>query len=250
MEIDNDHLELRIDETWVPAEEFRELFKDFLGLVSEVADTVTKKKDAFHWLVAVEKGSSVMRFQPQPRNAPADSIPIALTTIDNGLEELVIKGTRPVYFNNKALSHVYRISKHSRKDDKPSERISALGPQNQKRSFKNLESIIDTMLAKHTEAWGSITGKLLVVSGRKGESFTIDDELTGKSVVCSLPTELSQMVIDAFRSRVRVEGKIKYSSDGHPTSIRIDSDDHVKVLKEQAQLPSFKDVLGIHNRAG
>ncbi|MBN2081494.1 hypothetical protein JW859_04710 [bacterium] len=250
MQINSDSLELRIDEPWVPADEFKELFREFLGLVSEVSNAVARKKDAFDWLVAVESGSNVLRLQPQPKNASAEIIPIALSAVDHGLAKIVAEGKRPNYFSDKALKHVITLSKHSRSNNQPSERISAFGPQNERRSFRDLQACIESMLRMPQESWGSIRGRMLVISAKRGDSFTIDDELTGLAVSCKFETDMTDAVFHAFKRRVSVEGMIKYSADGNPTSIRIESESHIEILKEQEELPGFEDVLGIHNRAG
>lgn len=251
MEIDRDHLELRIDETWVPADEFSKVFKDFLGLVSEVADTVTKTQDAFEWHVAVEKGSNLMRLQPRPKNSSIELIPLVLNTIDIGLDELISKGTKPKFFNNAALKHVQNLDRYSCQGQSPTGKITALGPLEEKRSFKGLEAKIKEMLVKLPESWGSITGRLKKVDEKKeGDYITIEDELTEKRIECKLPVDLDNSIIHKWKQRIRIEGWIKYSQDGHPIRIRIEKQEDIRVLKEQAELPSFRDVLGIHKRVG
>ena len=90
--------------------------------------------------------------------------------------------------------------------------------------------------------YGSIEGKLQVISVRKNLKFVVYDDLSDQPVKCYFKSGITEEVVSAFDKRVSVYGLIMYKSQGEPYSVRVEQ---LKVFKEQDELPTINDVLGI-----
>ncbi|MFA7249546.1 MAG: hypothetical protein WC273_07905 [Dehalococcoidia bacterium] len=72
------------------------------------------------------------------------------------------------------------------------------------------------VLAEYSE----IDGTLDVINVHGSPHFVIFEQLTGRRVRCALPDSLLVQVKDALKTRVLVEGLVRYRADGTPVSIR------------------------------
>ena len=90
---------------------------------------------------------------------------------------------------------------------------------------------------------GTIEGRLEVIMDTSGSlKIIINDFLYPNAVICVVPEELMQSVLDILGRRVEIEGHIHYQRDGTPISIEASI---VEVLPEDHELTSANDVRGI-----
>ena len=68
--------------------------------------------------------------------------------------------------------------------------------------------------------------------------FVLRDSLKAVDVQCAFNADLEEEVRAAWKKRVRAFGKIRYTAEGIPREIEVDS---IEVLKSAEQLPQFKD---------
>ena len=93
---------------------------------------------------------------------------------------------------------------------------------------------------------GTVEGRIQVLSQRGKTRFSIDDDISGRSINCYFPIELWDDVLQSFDPkmdrRVSVSGPILYRHDGAPVNITVEE---FRVLRPKDELPSWRDVLGI-----
>lgn len=66
----------------------------------------------------------------------------------------------------------------------------------------------------------AVDGELDVINVKGAPHFVIYEHGTGRRVRCDLPDDLLPRVKEALKSRVIVEGLVRYRQDGSPVSIR------------------------------
>jgi hypothetical protein len=92
------------------------------------------------------------------------------------------------------------------------------------------------------EDYGTLEGRLLVLSAQGGFSIHVVDPLTDRGVRCSLEEPLFEVAVRAFRKRVAVSGLIHYRQDGQPNLIEVEE---LFVFPERSALPTAEEVHGI-----
>lgn len=102
---------------------------------------------------------------------------------------------------------------------------------------------VNSILGTQSKAYGSVDGKLNMVSDKKGGlRFDIYDRVNDTNVKCHFMSEMVDEVVKGFRKRVFVHGLLRYRRDGKVISV--EDIDEFKILGEK-ELPNFYDVLGI-----
>ena len=95
----------------------------------------------------------------------------------------------------------------------------------------------------HHQSIGSVEGRLELVSLHPGRRhFHVCHTLTGKAVKCSLPPELEEDVKRSLGQRVIVSGLVSYDENGRPRIVRSEK---LRIMKEDRDLPSVKDMVGL-----
>lgn len=73
--------------------------------------------------------------------------------------------------------------------------------------------------------------------------FNIRDVLTGARVPCRLSKDQLEEAQAAVGRRAAVSGRVRYSPTGKPQTINVEQ---IRHLREQKDLPQFKDLAGIN----
>ena len=208
-------------------------------MLDEVGKFVGEGKRKINWNVSVEKGSQIIKAFPISKTE--SYIDSALDLVDEGIS-LISKGM-PTKLSEKILENIMNISKPYKNNGESIDKfvISVNDkPQTLDKSIiKNIQDIIGVA----SQAYGSVEGKLEVVSKRHGLSFAITDVLTDKAVKCIFrDEELLKKVFESWDKRVSVYGLIRYNKHGEIVSILVDD---FRVLLNKDKLPTSNDVLGI-----
>ena len=232
---------LRLQESKISADRFLKLTQAFLGLVRNVSDTASGKKDGVIWMVTAQSGSMIISAAPEPYKADQATAVRAVKAIQKGLVRLESKGTRPEFFSDTSLYHLRELSALV-SDGSSGVGTLTIRHENQQtqitgHTYANVNSIIE---AAWTES-GSVEGKVAVLADRGGLVVQIDDILTGQTVKCAVSGDLADKLIKAFRKRVLVSGNVHYRKDGVPVSIEVSG---VRLIGGK-NLPGFDDVRGI-----
>ncbi len=108
---------------------------------------------------------------------------------------------------------------------------------------QHLAAHADALLPREREALGSVRGRLQTLTRRRGDSFTVWDEISGRAVKCVITEEMLPEARDHFDHRVVVHGVVQYDRSGQPTHINVQ---RMRWIKEPESLPSFADLEGIN----
>ncbi len=240
-----DRLTLELGSGRIPADVFGKSVEAFLALIREVSSSVAGDDDAIRWFVSVAEGSALVHASPEPVRVGAETARAVIRSVQKGVGLLFSHSERPEHFSDKAL-HAARalaeIAARSEDDNPISVRLVTSGHATSvaKSTLANVESI----LGPHTEALGSVEGRIETISERKKPTFYVYDALTDRPVRCYFDKDLFDDVVELFRKRQRalIYGLVKYRSDGEPVSIRVEE---LRPLRPQDQLPGFAAVRGI-----
>jgi hypothetical protein len=222
-------------------DDFVAAVKNFFGYINEISVAQMGDGSEVSWIVKVKEGSSLIGLAPTSTASPsrlamiyekARYAPIALAKgniLDSGLSD-------------KAIGHLKALSELAeRQGDVRSVNLWVLREQVN----------IGTIIAKNVQTeWdsdyfdlGTVEGRLETIADATGGiKISIKDYLYPKAIKCIVPERMLQQVLDNFRRRVEVEGKIHYRRDGTPISIEAAN---IDVLPEDHELPSATDVRGI-----
>jgi hypothetical protein len=119
-----------------------------------------------------------------------------------------------------------------------------LANRKKKTITNRVAATVDAIIGTSYESYGSVEGKLQVLSDHGGFKFSVYDALFGRRIDCYVGDEpgLVTEAIARFRDRVRVSGTVQYNKEGLPISITAIE---VHAFPPNHKLPSAADVRGI-----
>ena len=230
---------LTLDAGALPSGKFIAAVTSFFRLLNSVADSATHTKNAVEWLVEVQKGSAIIQAEAVPNNVDIRYVPEAVQAITSGLYTLEEgHGERPPHFTDEAMKAVRTLSRLS--SSEVFVRVTAndfVG-----RLSTQAVASVDSVLEASYSDYGSIEGRLEVVSIRQSPKFNLYDDLTDQAVVCHFKETRLPDVMAAFNRRVSVWGDIRYRKDGLPVNIQVEG---FSVFGAENELPSINDIVGI-----
>ncbi|WP_281299915.1 MULTISPECIES: hypothetical protein [unclassified Iodidimonas] len=222
-------------------EEFLAAARNFIGYVSEITDAQKGDGVDVGWTVRVREGSSLIGVEPR-LSAPISRVENIYKQAKYGLEALKRGDVAGAGLSEKAIGHLKNLSDLAAKY------------QNGKGVnlwVKKKPIVIEAGIANTVrEDWesdyydfGTIEGRLeAIFDASESIKIRIKDYLYPKAINCVVPEGLMQIVLDSFRKRVEIDGRIHYRKDGTPISIEADV---IDVLPDDQELPSADDVRGI-----
>jgi hypothetical protein len=243
LDVDTD-LTLELSGRAITPEKFLRGVQSFFGILAEVTREIGGKPRAVEWMVTVKSGSNLVQVAPQPGYDP--KLVSAITSaVAAGIAQIDRNDVCPENFTEKALREVRDLGEMvgGAKSDDTSVRI--WGQRRPIDITHKAVANINALLASEHKDYGSIEGRLQTLSERGGLKFIVYEPLWDRRIDCSMPDELMDQAIAAFRKRVEVYGLIRYRRDGRP--VRIEVDDIIP-FPAGTELPSFRDVHGILRR--
>ncbi len=239
-----DRLTLELGRPRVPANTFGQSVEAFLALIREVSTGITRRRDAIRWYISVEQGSARVHAYAQPVEVDDQTARTVVRTIREGIGVLYSRAERPRHFSDRALEAVKKLAELATLDEQGAVPIRVLTGERATTVAKSTIANVQTLLGPHTEALGSIEGRIQMISERGTPRFSVYDVLTDRPVRCFFEPELFEQIVDAFKDRVRVlvSGLVRYRRDDVPVSIRVEA---LRRLAGHSGLPSFEDVRGI-----
>lgn len=238
-EIDAD-LTLELQGGNVTPEKFMKAVKAFFGLVNEVTRELAGPKEFINWTVQVKKASNLVGIMP----AHATVSPVVLNNIyaavHDGLAAIERSAEEPDGLPEPALKYIRDLGSvaGAGEDDDTTVRVWA----------KRLPAPIThkavahagVLLAESYEDFGTIDGRVLVISDEGNLHVFISEPIARRRVRCYFEEEMLPAFIGAFRKRVEVKGRIKYRRNHKPISIFATG---IKPFPDN--LPSFREMRGI-----
>lgn len=226
---------LNLDSSEVPLARFRQAVTSFLEMIEEVSKTQTGEK--LNWTISVQKGSAVVIAtcdQPAAKTV-STTLPRALKELENGAEQL------PEGFSEKAARAARKLAKTKGKGPDIIPITIHSGRAKASISEKTSSSVDDLIEASH-QSFGSLEGRLYLLSDQNGFTIRIHQQLFKRDITCFLKEEQIELALKAFRSRVRVTGRIQYNRFDKPVSIKVS--DFV-AFPSNDELPSPSEMKGI-----
>lgn len=212
-----------------------------MGYVAEITEAQKGDGADVSWIVRVRDGSALLGVEPNP-SAPQSRIAMIYNQAEYGAVALARGDIAGAGLSDKAINHL--------------KSLSDLAARHQNGKGVNLwvkkkPVSIGAGIAKFVrEDWesdyhdfGTIEGRLEAIMDSAGSlKIRIKDFLYPKAINCVVPEKMIQSVLDSFRKRVEIEGRIHYRKDGTPISIEANI---IEVIPEDNELPSADDVRGI-----
>lgn len=222
-------------------EEFLAATRNFIGYVSEITEAQKGDGADVTWTVRVREGSALIGVEPNP-SASLSRVAMIYKQAEYGVDALARGDISGAGLSEKAVGHLKSLSDLAAKHE------SGKGVNLWvKKKPVSIGAGIGRAVREDWESdyhdFGTIEGRLEAIMDASGSlKIRIKDFLYPKAIVCLVPESLVQSVLDSFRRRVEIEGRIHYRKDGSPISIEA----HViEVLPEDHELPSADDVRGI-----
>lgn len=235
-------LTLKIDGRRITADRFLKAVTAFVGLINDVADTVTGEHGAYQWVVSVESGSAIVHFQPEPRNASLEQAPASVRAVNSGLSLVATRAERPRYWSDAALRKAKDLAEVLDVEDGSVNHLSVKVDHREIDITRQLSAHVSDLIGSGYASLGTIEGRLRTVTEAGGVHFVVQDPITHNSIRCYIEDEDVERYLTAFRKRVSVYGEIRYRKDGQPISIAVRE---FRVLRESHELPGARDVKGI-----
>lgn len=241
--MERNELTLKIDGKVIPLEQFASAVAAFSDLIHSVSRAIPDGEQ-LKWRTEVKAGSAQVNAIPMGTGSATGEIEQAATqAISHGVAVIEEEEGIPEYFREHDLESIRKIARLAVQDGDEITHIT-LGHDDQ---FSSLGShIIDAVSAligqPKTVDYGSIEGKLQMVSTRGGYRCSLYERVRDARVSCDFPQAMLGDVLGAIDQRVLVYGRIEYSLDGSPEHVRAES---IEQFPAQDTLPSAEYVRGI-----
>lgn len=226
----------------IPERQFRIAIEAFFDLVSEIQESIAGKKSKIKWLVSVSSGSAEVHLTPELYSGLENYFPQITSALSDGIAGIKNPDFRPLHYSDKALESVRKLSGTIDPTSKEIEDVLISTNGKGVSLSPNVMFNIDALLQIKREEYGSIEGRLDLISSRKGYHFFITDLVRNHAIKCDFPESMKEKILDSFNKRVYVFGLIKYRKGNVPFSIELQ---YIKPIKEQSKLPTADDVYGI-----
>ncbi|MFH1158106.1 MAG: hypothetical protein V1721_04385 [Pseudomonadota bacterium] len=209
----------------------------FIKFVEEVTKASAGEQPRPEWTVQVKGGSNLVGLVPTPGFSSA-IVQNTLTLVKSGIDSIGTNAFVSDEFSEEALQQLRKLAEIS--DDETTARIWVR--KFPVRITKKIASAIAEMMGSSYQDYGSVEGRLQVVSERGAYSAEITDPLSKKPVKCHLNRELIKESLSLFGQRVAAYGKIHYRKDGNIVSIDVEE---FTPFPPPEKIPSFVKVHGI-----
>lgn len=233
-------LTLEVTGRGVTPEKFLAGCRAFFGLVNEVSAEETGGKRVV-WTVQVHEGSNLVALVPGA-GYPAATIESIKQKVHTGVRTLETGAPIPANFPERAIRHLQQLGGivgRTRNDDT---RVTVwIKHAPEPVSQKTAANAADLLGWKYQD-YGSVEGRLEVVSAHRGLEFVIYEPLWNKPIRCFIGDELLDKAMGNFRHRVEVYGAVQYRKDGQPVSVTADE---IVPFPPPEELPDFRTLRGV-----
>lgn len=245
---DPDILILEIDGPQVTASKFRRGINAFLDIIDEVVKEMSGSKRTIRWIISVNPGSLqvALKAQSVSRRLPPSQIPNVLQTIQRGLRTIEKGAKKPPHFNDTALMKARELASIANGKGAQVDSIKVRRSEQVERVTTKTLAHVDTVFGTASTAWGSVEGRLSIISERGGLNITVYDDVSEKYIRCHVPEKILAEVLAAYRKRVSVSGVIRYYPNGDIKDITVED---FEPFPAPETLPDFEDLFGMFREA-
>lgn len=203
----------------------------FLGYVDEVTEASAGDGPRPQWIVQVKKGSNLIGVIPQAGFNPA-VIEATYARIRRGIENIDNIAELENEVPESALRDLKRLAEIVNDDTE----VRLWVKKEPVRLSQKVAATIGDFYGTGYKDYGSVEGKLQVVSERGSYRAEITDPLNGTVIKCYLEPELLSVALSLFGKRVGAYGRVRYRADG--TLVSIEVEEFVPLLPPE-KIPSF-----------
>lgn len=235
-------LSMKFDPDKILVGQFIAGIRSFFDVINDVTKDITKGERIIRWNVSVEQGSTIISAIPELLKGNPEIIDEVITTIGDGMKNIQKHSVQPRHYTLKALTGVRNIAKLVSSDDGGIEKIGIRF--NGEWNYLTHEAVahVDELCKIDFKDWGSIEGKLEMITQRNHFLCEVYDAITDCGVRCNLTEEIMDKIKYSFGKRVIVYGLIKYRKGGNAISIDVKT---FRTFREKGEIPKANDVLGI-----
>jgi hypothetical protein len=241
-DIDAD-LTLELDGRNVTPEKFMKAVRAFFGLVNEITRELAGPKEFVNWTVQVKDGSNLVGILPAHANVSPVILDNIYALVHEGIASLENSADEPEGLPEPALKHIRDLGSVAGSGDEDDDTKVWIWSRKLPAPITHkAASHVATLMAESYEDFGSIDGRVQVISDEGDLHVFISEPVGGRRIRCFFEEEMLPRFLAAFRHRVEVKGKIKYRRDHKPISIFATGLTEYPGSKE---LPSFREMRGI-----
>ncbi len=231
---------IRISSEYFPVTDFLKSVQSFYGFVKSVADEVVVNSS---WNIKAKEGSNYVCLAHNPETISKSQLKIVKTRVKQSFSAIGKGSEIPNELSDKALRHVHNLALISERNQKSNTKVHILVDKRQMglthKFCINSGKLIEIVFR---EDYGSIEGKLKLVSSVDGITIVVYDSLWNKAVKCHVDRALLNDAIKNFEKRVEVIGKIQYDKNGIPLFVNAEQ---IRAFPDDSHIPSYKEVRGI-----
>jgi hypothetical protein len=240
-DIDTD-LTLELDGKNVTPEKFMKAVRAFFGLVNEVTRELAGPKEFIHWTVQVKDGSNLVGLAPSHASVRPFVLDNIYALVHQGINSIEDSAAEPEGLPESALRHIRDLGSVAGVGDDDDTKVRVWAKRLPAPITHKAAAHVAALLAESYEDFGTIDGRVHVISDEGDLHVFITEPLGGRRIRCYFEEEMLPRFLAAFRKRVEIKGKIKYRRDHKPISILATN---LTEFPSSSELPSFKEMRGI-----
>lgn len=242
MEQDETHLSLKIDGERISSTAFKKAIDHFFSFVDKLSIQLSEKNRPARWIISVKKGSICLGLHPESATEQMIGFRGLIKEIETGINQISNKDARPSYYSNDVLSDLKALAKLPTQKSTGIRGIYIIPNGNEIEVSSSVRTNIDSILKIQREEFGSFEGTLKIISIVQGLHFQIYEFVHEHAIKCLMDEKILEEALRAFNKRVYVFGLVRYSKGGIPSEIQVQA---LRVLRDEDELPTANDVLGI-----
>jgi hypothetical protein len=241
-DIDAD-LTLELDGKSVTPEKFLKGVRAFFGLVNEVTRELAGPHDFINWTVQVKHGSNLVGVVPSHSSIPMPVLDTIYARVYEGIESIEHSAEELEGFPEPALKHIRDLASIAGSGDEGDDtKVRVWAKKLPAPVTHKAAAHVAVLLAESYEDFGTIDGRVQVISEQGALHVFITESMGGRRIRCFFEEEMLPRFLAAFRKRVEIKGRIKYRRDHKPMSIFATA---LTEFPDSKDLPSFREMRGI-----
>lgn len=239
-DIDSD-ITLELDGSQITPDKFRKSVNAFVGFLEVITKSVCRDAPVVEWRIRVKAASNLVGVNPA-EGANPNHVRRILALVERGLEQFELEGEVPPFYPDEAIKRIRELSNLTAKKVEDDTRIGLWVKKQRREITPAIYATARAALRPGFSEYGTVEGQLSVLSERKGVHFVIYERVWDKPVICTVPDDLLETMMQFWRKRVAAHGMVHYRPDGLPTRIETQE---IELFPDDSELPSHEDVLGV-----
>jgi molybdopterin-guanine dinucleotide biosynthesis protein len=222
-------------------ETLTQTLENALEMLRSLEPEFVESGTAVRWEVVRVRMRSPLRVTVAPNIGGKGSQAVArklVKTCLKGVERIERTAVSPEHFNEAALDAARKLFEVTRKEG--AALTFSSNHRDQVTLTEQAARHIDEIVAKarHYLDYGTIEGRLEVISVHDHPSFSIWESLTNRRVECQVSEEQIPAIFALLGKRVAVTGRVRYRNHV-PKSIQVES---LRKLRDDTELPDLQDI--------